>query len=128
MKCDTVGSVIKLNNEIGPELLKKSLTFVMKEDIKPIWEDVSNIKGGSFSFKIHNKDIDDLWKHILYLMIGGTMMKNKNNMHNVNGISLSPKKTFCILKIWMLDCSLTNCNIFEPIVGIDYKGCLFKKH
>lgn len=127
-KCNNLNQVVSLNNEIGAELLKKTLVFVMKDDIKPLWEEPRNREGGSFSFKIHNKDIEYVWRQILYHMIGGALVHDKTILSNLNGISVSPKKTFCILKIWMNDCTYKNTNIFIPIKGIDYKGCMFKKH
>ena len=128
LKMDCLNQVISLNNELGSDILKKSLIFVMKDDIQPLWEDPMNIPGGSFSFKIHNKDIEYVWRQILYHMIGGELVKDKQILDVINGISVSPKKTFCILKIWMSTSKYTNTNIFVPIKGVDYKGCLFKKH
>jgi hypothetical protein len=128
LKCECLQSIVSLNHALGSELLKKSLVFLMKDDIQPLWEEPNNRNGGSFSFKIHNKDIDYVWKQILYHVIGGELVKDKDILKHLNGISVSPKKTFCILKIWMDNCQYTNTNIFKAIKGVDYKGCLFKKH
>ena len=46
---------ILLNDEIHYDLIKKSMMFLMKEDIKPMWEDENNKNGGCFSFKVLNK-------------------------------------------------------------------------
>ncbi|ADX06074.1 putative eukaryotic initiation factor 4E family [Organic Lake phycodnavirus 1] len=127
-KCESLQSVVAIHKSLGGELLKKSLVFLMKDNIQPLWEEPNNRNGGSFSFKIHNKDIEHVWKQILYHMIGGELVKDKEILSHLNGISVSPKKTFCILKIWMDNCDYTNTNIFKQIQGVDYKGCLFKKH
>jgi len=97
-KCDHFNQVISLNNELGCEMLKKSLVFVMKEDIQPLWEEPKNRDGGSFSFKIHNKDIEFVWRQILYHMVGGDLVENKEILHHLNGISVSPKKNVLYFK------------------------------
>ena len=38
------------------------------------------------------------------------------------------KKKFCILKIWMNDCTLKDPEIFIDIDNLFNDGCLFKKH
>ena len=51
---DTVEKAVLLNEELSFELIKKTMLFVMRENIKPMWEDIDNQNGGGFSFKVHN--------------------------------------------------------------------------
>ena len=121
--------LLKTNELIGSEMLKKSLIFVMKNNINPIWEDDLNKNGGSFSFKIHNRDVERVWKHFLYRMLGNTLFDDEDIMENVNGLSISPKKTTCILKVWMKTCKIKNTNIFSKLKNIiNINDCIFKKH
>ena len=53
---------------------------------------------------------------------------NTDLLHNINGITISPKKSFNILKIWLKDCSYQNPKLIVDINGIDKKGCLFRRH
>ena len=47
----------------------------------------------------------------------------------VTGITISPKKNFCIIKIWMTDCTNQNpAIVINEIKGISSQGCIFKKH
>jgi hypothetical protein len=47
----------------------------------------------------------------------------------VTGITISPKKNFCIIKIWMTDCNNQNPAIVtSDVKGLSPQGCLFKKH
>jgi translation initiation factor 4E len=124
---DTVEKAVLLNEELSFELIKKTMLFVMRENIKPMWEDIDNQNGGGFSFKVHNKNIEQVWKKLFFLLIGESLT-NKVNFENINGISLSPKKSFCIVKIWMKNCNLINPVIFQDIEYMDKNGCLFKKH
>lgn len=125
---ESLKNAILLNDEINYDLIKKSMMFLMKSDILPIWECDENNKGGSFSFKVPNKDIESVWKNIYINLICKTITKNIDYYDKINGVSLSPKKKFCILKIWMSDCELTNANIFIKIENLNIETCLFKKH
>ena len=47
----------------------------------------------------------------------------------VTGITISPKKNFCIVKIWMTNCEHQNPQIVtNDVKHIISQGCLFKKH
>ena len=125
---DTVEHAILLNDEITYDLIKKSMMFLMKKNIKPMWEDEANKNGGCFSYKVLNKHIEQVWKNVFFNLIGKSIIKNKTYYSKINGITLSPKKKFCILKIWMSDCNLKDPEIFEEINYLTNEGCLFKKH
>ena len=50
-------------------------------------------------------------------------------VNSVSGITISPKKNFCIVKIWMSNCSHHNPDVItSEIKDIGANGCLFKKH
>lgn len=125
---DSVESAILLNDEIHYDLIKKSMMFLMKSGIQPMWEDENNKNGGCFSFKIINKDIHNVWKDVFYSIVGSSITKDINHYKHINGITLSPKKKFCILKIWMDNCDIIDPDIFIPINNLDSTGCIFKKH
>jgi len=48
----------------------------------------------------------------------------------INGITISPKKSFCIVKIWLNNCSNQNSESinYSNIEGLVAYGSLFKKH
>ena len=128
LEFDDVENAILLNDEINYDLIKKSMIFVMKDNVKPMWEDENNKNGGCFSFKIANKDVEKIWKEVYYRLIGQSLTREQCDYEKINGITLSPKKKFCILKIWMKDCTLDDPNIFVKINNLKCDGCLFKKH
>ena len=92
------------------------MLFVMREGIKPTWEDPKNRSGGCFSYKVVNKHVYNVWKELCYVLVGNTISNDKSFVANVTGITISPKKNFCIVKIW-----LANCENPEP-------GCRDKRH
>jgi hypothetical protein len=105
------------------------MLFIMRDGIKPIWEDPKNRNGGCFSYKISNKDVHNVWKELTYVMVGNTISKQTSFVNSVSGITISPKKNFCIIKLWMSNCLNQNPEIVtQDIKGLSSQGCLFKKH
>lgn len=116
--------------ELLPEVLVVNcMLFVMRKGIVPVWEDPSNRNGGCFSYKISNKNVYQIWKDLTYCLVGGSLSSNKEFVENVTGITISPKKSFCIMKIWMSTCKFQSPDyVTLDIKGISQVGCLFKKH
>lgn len=126
-KLSSVEETIKVIKMIPEKTVCNCMLFIMREDIKPMWEDDENRHGGCFSFKVTNAIVWSVWERLAYTLIGETLFKNNKNI-KVNGITISPKKNFCIIKVWMKDCENQNpfeMNLFD---GLTSNGCLFKKH
>ena len=125
----TVEETIAITETLPPILVQNCMLFWMREGIKPTWEDPKNRNGGCFSYKVINKTVYDSWKELTYCTIGNTVSKQMSFVDKVTGITISPKKNFCIIKIWMADCSNQNPAIVtNEIKGIVSQGCIFKKH
>ena len=117
-----------LNNSIPDQMIKNCMLFFMRKGILPQWEDPKNCDGGCFSFKINNKQIADVWRKMSKLLTGETLSSHKMLMQTINGITVSPKKSFCILKIWTSTLEFQNIKHITKIDGVSFQGCLFKKH
>ena len=102
------------------------MLFLMLDGVNPTWEDPRNAKGGCFSYKISNNSVPDVWRKLSYTLVGESIIGNKYN-NNITGITISPKKNFCIMKIWMSDCNNQDPTTINYFNGIDSRGCLFKK-
>jgi translation initiation factor 4E len=125
----TVEETIAVTETIPNIMIENCMLFMMRDGIKPTWEDPKNRKGGCFSYKISNKTVAKVWKDLSYVVVGGTVSKQSGYVNNVTGITISPKKNFCIIKIWMSDCSNQNPEVVTTdLKGITSHGCLFKKH
>lgn len=120
--------VIALNETVHPNIVKHCMLFAMRDGITPMWEDVKNRNGGCFSFKVPNKIVVDVWKSLLYALCGESLCKDQEKNRLVNGITVSPKKNFCIVKIWLCDCSMQDPEAITDIPNLSTQGCLFKKH
>jgi hypothetical protein len=122
---------------LDENIIKKTMLFFMKDSILPLWESEDNINGGCFSYKINNINIVNIFKILLYKIIGNTLSTNETTLNNINGISISPKKNFCIIKIWMRDKNeITNYDFtsnkdpfnIHSIFNIEEQLCVFKEH
>jgi translation initiation factor 4E len=125
----TVEETLAIIETLPEVLVKNCMFFVMKDGIQPIWEDPQNRKGGCFSYRIINKHILQVWKELVFVLVGNTLSPDKNFMNTVTGISLSPKKQFCVVKIWMSNCNHQNPQmVTTTIENFTPEGCLFKNH
>ena len=126
---NTVEDTIAMMESLPEVLVVNCMLFIMKQDIVPVWEDPYNRNGGCFSYKIPNKSVYSIWKSLTFLLLGNNISRNKAFGDHVNGITISPKKSFCIIKIWMSSCEFQNPELVTTdVAGLTPVGCLFKKH
>ena len=105
------------------------MLFLMRDGVSPTWEDDKNRDGGSFSYKLQNRLVPEAWKELSYRLVGETLLAPVKQARKVNGITISPKKNFCIMKVWMCDCDTTDPKLIAPDSHIfKPKCCIFKKH
>ena len=128
VELSSVEEVISLCNSIPDKMIKNCMLFLMRKGVNPTWEDEKNSKGGCFSFKVANKNVYTVWNNCIKSLTGGSVSLNRNFFDNTNGITISPKKSFCILKFWMTDLQYQNPKEIIEINGLSSHGCLFKKH
>ncbi len=125
---NTVDDIIALFNAIPDKLVKNCMLFIMRKGITPRWEDEKNKNGGCFSFKVSNKTVPSVWKNMSFSLVGETLCKKIENVNIVNGITISPKRAFCIIKVWLSNCNHQSPYILNDIPELVTHGCLFKKH
>lgn len=125
----TVEETIAVTETLPDILVKNCMLFLMRDGVAPIWEDPKNRDGGCFSYKVINKSVYEVWKELTYVIVGGSVSKQQTFVNCVTGITISPKKNFCIIKIWMTNCANQNPGIVtSDVTGLSPQGCIFKKH
>jgi hypothetical protein len=124
----TIEETIAVTESLPVALVENCMLFTMRKGINPIWEDPKNRNGGSFSYKVLNKNVSKAWSELTYRMVGGSISDGLSFVNCVTGITVSPKKNFCIIKIWMANCNHQNPAVIAHIKGLQAQGCLFKKH
>ena len=134
-KIDSINNYWKLYYSMESHLpdINDAMYFIMKkkEDdiIWPNWEDKHNINGGFWSFKVNSKDTKEAWKYLTLYLLSNNLCINKEDNNSINGISISPKKCFSIIKIWNNDANKDNVNILNsniPYLLLD--EVVYKSH
>jgi hypothetical protein len=73
--------------------------FIMQYGIIPIWEDVKNINGGCWSFKINEDQAEELWEDLSVHMVCNTLLPSLDD--EIVGLSICLKKNNnAVIKIW----------------------------
>jgi len=102
--------------------LNNGMYFLMKNDILPIYEDINNINGGYWSIKIPNDESLKIWTDLSIELIRGNL--DKKNI--VSGLTISYKKKFYIIKIWIKDKKHNNfSNLYLSYINIKKKEILY---
>lgn len=122
-----VEDIILFFKALPSSILEHYMVFIMRNDIKPLWEADENRSGGSFSTKIEKGKIKSFIYTLLCKLAGETIIKEDIIRNKINGISISPKKNCCILKLWMKDHETYSVNILDCIQSNKDK-IIFKKH
>jgi hypothetical protein len=129
MSFHTVEEAIGLLEAISPNLLINCMIFVMRQGITPLWEDSKNINGGCFSYKVDNRYVPEVWKDLIYSLIGETLAVHASTQESITGVTVSPKKKFCIVKIWLSTCKYqTPSMIHDLFPNMSAQGGMFKRH
>lgn len=107
--------------------LPHSMLFVMREGVFPCWDDASNIQGGCLSVKVGRDQLRAAWPALTACLVGETLLRrplappgpgdapegaartaaaalrdaDPEGWLCVNGVSVSPKRNFYIIKLWM---------------------------
>jgi hypothetical protein len=109
------------------DLWSRGMFFIMREHITPRWEDDNNKNGGCFSFKINKEELIDKLFEISSLLIGETLGKNDIISNNINGISISPKKNYHIIRIWIKSNTNLHKDNYNLIIP-SYSTIMYKSH
>jgi len=120
--------ITALNQSISSSVIKNCMLFVMRDSITPRWEDNKNRDGGCFSYKVPNKLVTSAWKRLFTDVCMEKYSLDTNVQSHINGITISPKKNFCIIKVWMDTVEHTNPTLFNHIPNLNANGCIFKEH
>lgn len=127
LKMTTMEELLTLQENMNDTLVCNCMLFIMKQNIKPVWEDNQNRDGGALCFKVPNEFSPYIWRTMCQLFAGRSLCKDQSNFDKINGLSISPKKNFCIIKVWTCDDSIQSGDAIVDIDNLD-KNVLYKKH
>ena len=111
------------------DIIENSMLFFMKGNIPPLWEDSRNIEGGSWSFKIYKKHIVRVWTDIGIHILTNELTKDKKDSDMITGLTISPKRSFSIIKIWNNNYRKYNTNLLiKTIPNLVLEDSIYKPH
>jgi hypothetical protein len=99
----------------------------MREHIMPRWEDEHNKNGGCLSFKVNKQDFNEKLFEVGALILGETMGKTDMTSTCINGFSISPKKNYHIIRIWLKNNERINRSLFNLTIH-PYSVIMYKPH
>ena len=105
---EALGSVLR---ELGPHKILNGMIFSMKGDTSPLWENKANIRGGSYCLKISHRNSVEVYNR--YLAAAAAEYASMKKENPIVGVTMSPKKGFCIIKLWN-----TNSKVFNKSTDI----------
>jgi hypothetical protein len=96
------------------KMIQNCMFFMMRDDIEPSWKHPANENGGYWSFLVHKPYVVNIWCKLSKYLVTEKIL-NENNEIQVNGIATSPKKNYCIVKIWVRS-ELSDFNVINKEV------------
>jgi hypothetical protein len=113
---------------IDHKMFPNSMFFLMKQGVEPTWECPENKKGGTWSFKISDASVEDIWFKVGILFLTNKIFQEDSILQ---GISIAPKKGYYILKVWTKE-NGTNFNFSIDLESLGPEFCKgnsqYKKH
>ena len=126
---NTIEEFWELMSYLNGNHISNSMFFLMRKGIKPIWEDEFNENGGCWSFKISKRDVYKAWIELSIALLGEIITLDAKESCHINGISISPKKAFSIIKIWNRDSKKSNNSMLsKKIPFIFLNSSIYKGH
>ena len=100
---ESLGTLLR---ELGSHKITNGLLRVMRGEYSPLWENKANIHGGSYCLKVTRRNSVEVFQRYLAAAALGSCAKDPENQ--IVGVTISPKKGFCIIKIWNLNAKRFN--------------------
>lgn len=108
-------------------LWSKGMFFLSREHIMPIWEDPHHRRGGCLSFKAMRNEVPAVWWDLTARLVGETLMRKSGSAERITTVSISPKRSYCVLRIWVAEDSLQHPDLYNLAVP-SYSSLLYKPH
>jgi len=89
-------------NTLKMESLSDGMFFMMRDPSPPLWESHHHIRGGCYSFRCQRYNAADIY---INYIIAAMMDVLTDESNTINGITISNKRGFNVIKVWNTDAS-----------------------
>jgi hypothetical protein len=121
----TVEELGALSSLLQEKHVLNGMFFLMREGIEPVWESKDNRDGGAWSIKVYAEKVYRLFMDIIFMTVGETLCRDDVE---INGITISPKPKFCLIKIWNRDSKVTDTTVINTPAFIAKESIQYKPH
>lgn len=107
------------------DLVTRSMVFVMRDGVHPSWDDPANLDGSIASAIVPMADSPAAFLELVQMALGETLVvdrgtddagdsnqtsgrterseppESRGTHMDLNGVSIGPKRGFCVIKVWM---------------------------
>jgi hypothetical protein len=108
--------------------LDSGMFFLMREGVFPKWDDNINKTFSFLTIKVTKQSVISFAESLFVRMINNSIITN-NKLPNtvIDGVSVSPKKNFCIFKLWICSEDEDHKDITLYDIPNSYTGSVFFK-
>jgi len=106
-------------------LWSKGMFFLCRSFVQPTWEDGHHVNGGCLSFKVMKPEVHTTWSDLTARLVGETLASA--GAERVTTVSISPKRSYCILRIWVADETMQAPELYS-FRAPSYSQLLYKSH
>lgn len=114
----SIESYWKVFTCIRSYFIQNGMFFLMREGVSPCWEKLPD--GGSWSFRRKKADVSSFWNKLAICLTAGILGPE------IVGVSVSPKKTFPIVKIWIGDDRLKRNVNFDEVDFLNTEDAIYR--
>ena len=97
---------------------------MMRKDITPIWEDINNKYGGSWSILVPIENAYEIWEKLAVDIISETIFTKPVY---ITGLSINQKNNISIIKIWNNDKNIKDTK-FLPSYIHSFGNIIYRPH
>lgn len=97
MTFNTVQDFWSVINNLDKLFWQSNNIFIMKNNIEPTWETIDNRNGGTCSIKVADSSALSVFEELITRIVTDDKMVKDND---ITGISISPKSSAFVIKIW----------------------------
>ena len=99
-------------DSIPKDAWENGMFFFMKKGVPPIWDSPENDRGGAWSKKIEAADTHAVFVDLMVHCVTGKLLPAHKEI--LQGITVSPKGAFHIVKIWNSNASQNDRKCIVP--------------
>lgn len=124
--CNQINSIERfweIYNLLPKTTFHLGMFFLMREQILPIWETDANVNGGYWSYKVPIADVFQIWESLSAHLVSEQLTPTESQL--LTGISISPKKGFCVIKIWNNNATKSSISLLHDIDKLNHGESMF---